>query len=201
MPVHWSRKPGAAPYQASLDHGLWQVSIPHRASGCVELAYVRRAPDGRLPGVPLPIGLFSAVVEAILAVDVYEEGPAPGRAADLAAAHGFAGQGSDLVLVLADGISCVLRIDPDAVSLRILGDATTCVGLLHRPRLHGGFVAFERPPGIEDPEAIDVAVLLEILDLRGLRDPADVHAPMTTEELGEWRRARHPACGSRSEVP
>lgn len=44
--VHWSEKPGPAPHVADLDHGLWWVSVPDRASGAVELAYVGRSPDG-----------------------------------------------------------------------------------------------------------------------------------------------------------
>lgn len=187
MPVRWSKKPGPAPYLAELDHGLWRVSVPDRASGRVELAYVGRDSDGRLPGIPLPIGTFSAATEAMLAVELYEGGTAPGPVADLAAAHGFAGRGSELVLVLPGGAECVLEVGPEAVALRIGGASSTCVGRFYRPRSQGGFVAFERPPGIEDPEALDAAALLEILDIRRTRG---LHEPVTAQEFEAWKRER-----------
>ena len=187
MPVSWSKKPGPAPHLAALDHGLWQVSVPNRASGRVELAYVGRSSNGRLPGIPLPIGTFSAATEAMLAVELYEGGTMPGPVADLAAAHGFAGRGSKLILVLPDGAECVLEVGPEAVSLRIRGVSPVCVGRLHRPRSRGEAVAFERPPGVEDPEALDAAALLEILDIRRARGP---YEPVTAEEFEAWKRER-----------
>lgn len=190
MPVRWSKKPGPAPHLAHLDHGLWQVSVPHRASGRVELAYVGRSSDGRLPGVPLPIGTFSAATEAMLAVEVYEGGTMPGPVADLAAAHGFAGRGSELVLILPGGVECVLEVGPEAVSLRIGGASPVCVGRLHKPRSRGGAVAFERPPGVEDPEALDAAALLEILDIRRARGVRGPYEPVTPEEFEAWKRGR-----------
>lgn len=150
---------GAAPYLADLNHGVWHVSVPDRTSGRVELAYARKGPDGQLPSLSLPIGILSATAEAMLATEMYEEGPVSGTVADLA-----------------------------AVSLRVLADTVVCVGRLRRPRLQGGFVAFERPPGIEDPEALDAAVLLAILHIRHARDPSDVREPVTIGELEAWRR-------------
>lgn len=190
MPVRWSKKPGLAPYLADLDHGLWRVSVPDRASGRVELSYVGRDADGRLPGIPLPIGDFSAAAEAMLAVEMYEGGTDPGPVADLAAAHGFAGRGSELVLALPDGAECVLEVGPEAVSLRIGGASPACVGRLYRPRSRGGLVAFERPPGIEDPEALDAAALLEILDIRRARGIGGLHEPVTPREFEAWKRGR-----------
>ena len=38
----------------------------------MELGYVRQDARGRLPGVPLPIGVFSSAAEAMLAVELYE---------------------------------------------------------------------------------------------------------------------------------
>ena len=100
MPLSWSKEPGAAPYEANLEHGLWHVSHSHQASANVELAYVRRMPDGRLPGAPLAIGTFSAAAEAMLAVEIYEANAMPDPVADLAAARGFLGSGSTLQLLL-----------------------------------------------------------------------------------------------------
>lgn len=188
MPVPWRKKPGPAPHLADLDHGLWQISVSDRTSGVVELAYVRRSADGRLPGISLVVGSFSGEAEAMLAAETYEGGTAPGPVADLAAARGFAGRGSELVLALSDGDECVLAVGPDAVSLQITGAVTACVGRMHRPRLQGGFVAFERPPGVEDPEALDAAALLDILDIRRARGPSGLRKPVTMKELETWRR-------------
>jgi hypothetical protein len=69
--------------------------------------------------------------------------------------------------VLSDDGECLLRVTPDAVALVEIGNREPGrIGCLIRPRAEGGFVAFERPPGIEDPEALDAAILLEILELR-----------------------------------
>jgi hypothetical protein len=192
MPVPWSKKLGLAPYLAHLDHGVWQVSVSDRTSGAVELAYVRRSADGRLPGIPLVVGSFSAEAEAMLAAEVYEGGTAPGPVADLAAARGFAGRGSELVLAVSGGDECVLTVGPDAVSLRIIGTVTVYVGRMRRPRLQGGFVEFERPPGVEDPEALDAAALLDILDIRRARVPSELRKPVTVDELEIWRSTRRP---------
>ncbi len=188
MPVPWRKKPGPAPWLANLGHGLWQVSVPDRTSGAVELAYVRRSADGRLPGIPLVIGCFSGEADAMLATETYEGGTAPDPVADLAAARGFAGRGSELVLALPDGDECVLAVGPDAVSLRITGAVMTCIGWMRRPRLRDGFIAFERPAGVEDPEALDAAVLLDIFDIRRARSPSELRMPVTMEELERWRR-------------
>lgn len=196
MPVSWSKKSGPAPWLAKPGHGLWQISAPDRTSGAVELAYARRSADGRLPGIPLVVGSFSSEAEAMLAVGTYEGGTAPGPVADLAAARGFAGRGSELLLALPGGGECVLVVGPDAVSLRIVGAVTTCVGRMRRRRLQGGFIAFERPPGVEDPKALDAAALLDILDIRSARGPCGLREPVTMEELEAWRRKRglgHPA--------
>lgn len=72
MPVPWSKKPGPAPWLANLGHGLWQISASDRTSGAVELAYMRRSVDGRLPGIPLVVGCFSGEAEAMLAAEIYE---------------------------------------------------------------------------------------------------------------------------------
>lgn len=114
----------------------------------------------------------------------------PGPVADLAAAHGFAGRGSGLVLILPGGVECVLEVGPEAVSLRIGGAFPVCVGRLHRPRSQDGAVAFERPPGVEDPEALDAAALLEILDIRRARGVRGPYEPVTPEEFEAWKRER-----------
>lgn len=188
MPVPWRKKPGPAPWLANLGHGLWQVSVPDRTSGAVELAYVRRSADGRLPGIPLVVGSFSGEAEAMLAAETYEGGTAPGPVADLAAARGFAGRGSELVLALPDGDECVLAVGPEAVSLRIVGTVVICIGRMRRPRLQDGFTAFEHSPGVEDPEALGAAALLDIFDIRHARGPSELRKPVTMSELETWRR-------------
>jgi hypothetical protein len=99
MPVQWTRKPGLAPFQFRARHGLWQITPTYTAGGAVDLSYVRAGVDERLSSIPLPIGTFSSRPEAMLAVEMYEVNPAPGSTADQAAAHGFAGHGSELRLV------------------------------------------------------------------------------------------------------
>jgi len=98
------------------------------------------------------------------------------------------------VLALSGGDECVLAVGPDVVSLRIVGAVTARVGRIHRPRLQDGFIAFERPPGVEDPEALDAAALLEILDIRRVRGPSGLRKPVTMEELETWRQKHHPGC-------
>lgn len=147
---------------------------------------MRRSVDGRLPGIHLVVGCFSGEAEAMLAAETHEGGTAPGPVADLAAARGFAGRGSELVLALPDGDECVLTIGPDAVSLRITGAVMTCIGRMRR--LWDGFTAFERPPGAEDPEALDAAVLLDILDIRRARGASELRKMVAMEELETWRR-------------
>lgn len=106
-----------------------------------------------MPGIPRPIGTFSAAVEAILAVEVYEDGATPGPVADPAAARGFAGWGSELVLVLPGREECVPEVGPDAVSLRIGAAA-------HGPVTMGEFEACRRrQPNSGHPTGAGVAHL------------------------------------------
>ncbi len=54
--------------------------------------------------------------------------------------------------------------------------------------MRGEFVMFERPPGIEDPEALDASILLRILAIRRARTLPALHQPMTTGELATWQQ-------------
>ena len=98
MSVMWTRKPGAgAPLHFRAAHGLWHISAPDPREGSVDLGYVRQDARGRLPGVPLPIGVFSSATEAMIAVELYEAALAGGAAPGVPTGKGSA------VRVLAEG--------------------------------------------------------------------------------------------------
>jgi len=189
--AQWRRKPGAgAPLQFRAAHGLWQISAPDRREGSVELGYVRQDVHGRLPGVPLPVGVFSSTAEATLAVELYEAAltgePMPGVPRAMGGATRMPTQGSDLVIEEGERDLLLLGERSDGVR--------STIARLHRPEPRGanGFTAFERPPGIEDPVAIDEEILGAIagirMERRG-RGGAEL-LPVTEEEFRVWQEAR-----------
>ena len=155
----------------------------------MELGYVRQDAGGRLPTVPLPIGVFSSAAEAMLAVELHE-----------AALAGEPGPGAPIG---RDGVARVLAVGGDLVMERTETDLLLTgegrdgvrftIARLHRPapREADGFTAFERPPGIEDPAGLDEAILGAIAGIRAARQGRDGAAllPVTQEELRAWQRA------------
>jgi hypothetical protein len=189
--VPWSRKPGpGAPLQFRAAHGLWQISAPGPGEGSVELGYVRQDARGRLPGVPLLIGVFSSAAEAMLAVELYEAvlagEPVPSAPMGKGGAAWVLAKGGDLVIEATEGDLLLAAQRPDGVRFTI--------ARMHRPGPRGedGLGAFERPPGIGDPAGIDGAVLGAIAGVRTARRGPDGAAlqPVTEEELRAWREAR-----------
>jgi hypothetical protein len=189
--VPWSRKPGAgAPLHFRAAHGLWQISAPDPREGSVELGYVRQDARGRLPGVPLPIGVFSSAAEAMLAVELYEAALAgeavPGVPTGKGGAARVLADGSDLVIEKTEADLLLVGERPDGVR--------STIARLHRPGPRGedGFGAFERPPGIEDPAGIDAAILGAIAGVRTARRGRGGAAlqPVTEEEFRAWQEAR-----------
>ena len=188
--VPWSRKPGAgAPLQFRAPHGLWRISAPDPREGSVELGYVRQDARGRLPGVPLPIGVFSSAAEAMLAVELYEAALAGEQVSGVPMGKGGAAR------VLAEGGDLV--VEGTEADLRLVGErpggVRSTVARLQRPGPRGedGFTAFERPPGIADPAGIDGAILDTIAEIRLARrglGGAEL-LPVTDEEFRAWREA------------
>jgi hypothetical protein len=187
----WTRKPGAgAPLRFRAAHGLWRTSAADPRAGSVELGYVRQDARGRLPGVPLPIGVFSSAAEAMLAVELYEAALAGEQVSGVPMGKGGAAR------VLAEGGDLV--IEATETDLRLVSErpdgARSTIARLHRPGPRGedGFGAFERPPGIADPAEIDAAVLGAIADIRVARRGRGGAAlpPVTEEEFRAWREAR-----------
>jgi hypothetical protein len=188
--VPWSRKPGAgAPLQFRAAHGLWQISAPDPGEGSAELGYVRQDARGRLPGVPLPIGVFSSAGEAMLAVELYEAALAGEAASGAPIEKGgvarLLAEGGDLVIEATETDLLLVSERPDGVR--------STIARLHRPGPRGedGFGAFERPPGIADPAEIDAAVLGAIAGIRAARrgrGGAEL-SPVTEEEFRAWREA------------
>ena len=158
----------------------------------MELGYVRQDARGRLPGVPLPIGVFSSAAEAMIAVELYEAALAG------EAIPGVPTGEASAVRVLADGGD--LAIERTGADLRLMGErsdgAPYTIARLHRPGPRGedGFGAFERPPGIEDPGGIDAAILGAIADMRTARRGRGGAAlqPVTEEEFRAWKENRGP---------
>ncbi len=191
MSVRWIRKPGAgAPLRFRAAHGLWHISAPDAREGSVELGYVRQDARGRLPGVPLPIGVFSSAAEAMIAVELYEAALA-GRAV-----LGVpTGEGSAVRVLAKGGDLAIERTDADSrlVGERLDGVRYT-IARLHRPGPRGedGFGAFERPPGVEDPAGIDAAILGAIAGIRTARRRRGGAAlqPVTEEEFRAWQETR-----------
>ena len=189
--VTWSRKPGAgAPLQFRAAHGLWQISAPDPRKGPVELGYVRQDARGRLPGVPLPIGVFSSAAEAMLAVELYEAALAgeavPGVPIGEGGVARVLAEGSDLVIEKTEMDLLLVAERPDGVR--------STIARLHRPGPRGedGFGAFERPPGVWDPVGIDAAILGAIAGIRTARRGRGGAAlqPVTGEEFRAWRETR-----------
>ena len=187
----WRRKPGAgAPLQFRAAHGLWRISAPDRRDGSVELGYVRQDARGRLPGVPLPIGVFSSAVEAMLAVELYEAAlagePVHGVPTGKGGATRVPTQEGDLVIEGTGTDLLLLGERPDGVRFTI--------ARLHRPEPRGerdGFTAFERPPGIGDPVGIDEAIFDAITGIRAARrgHGGVGFLPVTEEEFRAWQGA------------
>ncbi len=187
----WSRKPGAgAPLQFRAAHGLWRISAPDRRDGSVELGYVRQDAHGRLPGVPLPIGVLSSAAEANLAVELYKAAlagePVHGVLTGKGGATRVPTQGGVLVIEGAGTDLLLLGERPDGVRFTI--------ARLHRPEPRGegdGFTAFEGPPGIGDPVGLDEAIFDAIAGIRAARrgrrgaEPL----PVTEEEFRAWQGA------------
>jgi hypothetical protein len=193
----WTRKPGAgAPLRFRAAHGLWHISAPDPRDGSVELGYVRQDARGRLPGVPLPIGVFSSAAEAMIAVELYEAALAG------EAIPGVPTGNDSTVRVLAEGGD--LAIERTGADLRLMGErsdgAPYTIARLHRPGPRGedGFSAFERPLGIEDPGGIDAAILGAIADMRTARRGGGGAAlqPVTEEEFRAWQENRGPGMRS-----
>jgi hypothetical protein len=191
MTVSWRQKaaPGA-PRRFRAAHGLWQISAPDPREGSVELGYVRQDARGRLPGVPLPIGVFSSAAEAMLAVELYEAalagGPVPSAPMDKGGAAWVLAEGGDLVIEATEADLLLVAERPDGVR--------STIARLHRPGPRGedGFGAFERPPGVGDPAGTDAAILGAIAGIRAARRRRASAAllPVTEEEFRAWQEAR-----------
>ena len=190
--VPWSRKPGpGAPLHFRAAHGLWQISAPDPGEGSVELGYVRQDARGRLPGVPLPIGVFSSAAEAMLAVELYEAAlagePVHGDLTGKGGATRVPTQGGDLVIEGTGTDLLLLGERPDGVRFAI-------ARLQRPPEPRGerdGFTAFERPPGIGDPVGIDEAIFDAIAGIRAARRGRGGvgFLPVTEEEFRAWQGA------------
>jgi hypothetical protein len=169
---------------------LWQISAPDPREGSVELGYVRQDARGRLPGVPLPIGVFSSAAEAMLAVELYEAALAGEQVSGVPMGKGGAAR------VLAEGGDLV--VEATEADLRLVGErpggVRSTVARLQRPGPRGedGFGAFERPPGVADPAGIDAAIFGAIAGIRAARRGRGgaEFLPVTEEEFRAWREAR-----------
>ena len=156
----------------------------------MELGYVRQDARGRLPGVPLPIGVFSSAAEAMLAVELYEGELAGDQVPGVPIGKGGAAralvEGGDLVIEETETDLLLVAERPDGVR--------STIARLHRPGPRGedGFGAFERPPGIADPVGIDAAILGAIAGIRAARRGRGGAAlqPVTEEEFRAWQEAR-----------
>ena len=191
MTVSWRQKAGpGAPLQFRAAHGLWQISAPNPREDSMELGYVRQDARGRLPGVPLPIGVFSSAAEAILAVELYEAALAGEQVSGVPMGKGGAAR------VLAEGGDLV--VEATEADLRLVGErpggVRSTVARLQRPGPRGedGFGVFERPPGVEDPAGIDAAILGAIAGIRTARRGRGGAAlqPVTDEEFRAWQETR-----------
>ena len=155
----------------------------------MELGYVRQDARGRLPGVPLPIGVFSSAAEAMLAVELYEAALAgeavPGVPIGKGGVARVLAEGGALVIEVTETDLLLVAERPDGVR--------STIARLHRPGPRGedGFGAFERPPGVGDPVGIDAAILGAIAGLRAARRGrgGPELLPITEEEFHAWREA------------
>ncbi len=187
LTLRWTGEPGRArPGQLAMPHGLWQVTPPG-ADGRVELCYARCDEHGLLPGLPLPIGEFAASAEAALIAEVYEAalaGEPPPDAPPLDVPVRLLGPEGEFVLDMGE-TRLTLRFE----AARRGGRAD--VAWMHRERHlpDRSFVEAERPPGIEDPAALDAAILLRIATLRLRRAHAPALEPLTRAEAAAWRTA------------
>ena len=176
---------GRRPAQLRAPHGLWHVTQP-RADGRVELCYGRFDAAGRLPGLPLPIGLFDALAEAILAVEMHEAAlaePALAIPAPL-----------PWRLLGADG-DFLLEPEPEGLALLLEQQAPRLVARLVQAQTSepSRFTPAERPPGIMDAGALDASILRRIAMLRRKRVGTPAEDPLTMAEIAGWRSLRDEA--------
>ena len=191
MTVSWRQKAGpGAPLHFRAAHGLWRISAPDPRAGSVEFGYVRQDARGRLPGVLLPIGVFSSAAEAMLAVELYEAALAGEAVPSVPLGKGGAArvlaEGGDLAIEETETGLLLVTERPDGVR--------STITRVHRPGPRGedGFGAFERPPGVGDPVGIDAAILGAIAGIRTARRGRGGAAlqPVTEEEFRAWEEAR-----------
>jgi hypothetical protein len=172
----------ARPAQLRAAHGLWHVTQP-RADGRVELCYARFDAGGRLPGLPLPIGLFDALAEAMLAVEMHEAAVAnPSLPPFVASPWRLLGPDGDFVL----------EPEPEGLALRLEQVEPRLVARLLRSHAAEAsrFTAAERPPGIADAAALDASILRRIAMLRRRRTDIPAEQPLTVAEVAGWRGLR-----------
>jgi hypothetical protein len=170
------------PAQLRAAHGLWHVTQP-RADGRVELCYGRLDAEGRLPGLPLPIGLFDALAEAMLAVEMHEAAMAnPGPLPPVAGPWRLLGPDGDFVL----------EPELNGLTLRLEQAAPRLVAHLLQAQTAEAspFTAEERPPGIADAAALDASILRRIAMLRRRRTDVPAEQPLTVAEVAGWRGLR-----------
>jgi hypothetical protein len=173
---------GHRPAQLRAAHGLWHVTQP-RADGRVELCYGRFDAAGRLPGLPLPIGLFDAPAEAMLAVEMHEAAMAePALAVPAPLPWRLLGPDGDFLL----------EPEPEGLALLLEQQAPRLVARLLQPREvpASTFTLAERPPGIADLAALDAAILRRIAMLRSRRAEVPADQPLTIAEITRWRGLR-----------
>jgi len=188
MLSHWTRKVPGAPWVRQVRHGTWLIAQlgDDRA---VELRYASLDQNGRLPTVPLPLGEFESVFEAMLAVDLYEARPTPAMSENHVQAL-LAEPGGKLSLPAPSGTRLLLGHSPEGVWLGIakLEMPMTVVAIMRPPRLSAaGNSVHGRPPGHEDPTELDIRIMAEILEVRRRRASGLVEAPMCEDEYDGWR--------------
>jgi hypothetical protein len=166
-------------------HGLWHVTQP-RADGRVELCYGRFDTEGRLPGLPLPIGLFDALAEAMLAAEMHEAAMVePSSLPPVACAWRLLGPDGDFLL----------EPEPEGLALLLEQAAPRLVARLLQAQTSepSRFTPAERPPGITDAGALDASILRRIAMLRRKRVGTPAEDPLTMAEIAGWRSLRDEA--------
>jgi len=152
-----------------LPHGVWAVAELW-AGGRAELRYASFNEEGRLPVAPLAIGEFASAGDARLAANLYEAAERPRLPHALS--NAFLQGGGEAEIMAPDGRAFLLSLSDEAVTLSSHEGGTKFEWARpDQPRATEEGAEYARPPGHEEPAALDLAIMLRLVNAMGAAAP------------------------------
>ena len=200
MSINWSTRPHSKGciYEARSPSDEWMITWPD-SEACVELRYGRKRQVDEVATHVMPIGRFSSVAEAMLAVDLLTEISGVDNVAGALDELGFTPwfEGASMLMV-KHGKTTKGRF----LYMTDIGGGNLETGLAYDgPSKRQEFSIAQmwtttneqqfQPLDIKDLRAVERAIMLELLTFRMSRAPGSQGQPMTMDELDIWRQARH----------